>query len=310
MIGPSRVAELDMPSAGIETGGAARPAQSYWNESWERLRENRLGIAAGALILLFAVIAIMAPLFSAFVTHFQPQTIDLSQTFAKPGGSGHLLGSDDLGRDTLTRLIWGARVSLGVAALTVAMSLTVGTAVGMAAGYYGKWIDDLLMRFVDMVLAIPAIFLFILMSILFRPNAITLASIVASVGWASVARLVRGEVLSVKQRDFILATRSIGAKDTRLMVRHLLPNVLPVLIVAASLGVGQIILVEAALDFLGLGIQPPTPSWGNMLTNSQSYFFRSGFLVAFPGITIFLTVLASNIFGNAVRDAFDPRLKG
>ena len=307
MIGPSRVAELDMPAAGIETG-AARPAQSYWNESWERLRANRIGIAAGLLIVLFALIAIMAPLFSFALTHYQPQTINLDETFIRPG-LRHLLGTDELGRDTLTRLIWGARVSLGVAFLTVAMSLSVGTTVGMVAGYYGGWTDDVLMRLVDTVLAIPAIFLFILMSILFRPNAFTLAAIVASVGWGSVARLVRGEVLSVKQRDFILATRSFGARDARLMVRHLLPNVLPVLIVAASLGVGQIILIEAALDFLGLGIQPPTPSWGNMLTNAQSYFFRSGFLVAFPGLTIFVTVLASNIFGNAVRDAFDPRLK-
>ena len=307
MIGPSRVAELDMPGAAIE-GASTRPAQSYWNESWERLRANRVGMAAGILIVVFAVIAIAAPLFSLVLTHVQPQTINLDETFVRPG-LRHLLGTDELGRDTLTRLIWGARVSLGVAFLTVAMSLSVGTTVGMVAGYYGGWIDDVLMRFVDMVLAIPAIFLFILMSILFRPNALTLAAIVASVGWGSVARLVRGEVLSVKQRDFILATRSIGAGDGRLMVRHLLPNVLPVLIVAASLGVGQIILIEAALDFLGLGIQPPTPSWGNMLTNAQSYFFRSGFLVAFPGITIFITVLASNIFGNAVRDAFDPRLK-
>ena len=308
MIGPSRITAFDTPSATVDTA-AGRPAQSYWNESWERLRANRIGVSAGALIVVFAAIAVAAPLFSAVLTHFQPQTIDLSSTFSLPGQNGHLLGSDELGRDTLTRLIWGARVSLGVAFLTVAMSLTVGTAVGMIAGYYGGWIDDVLMRFVDMVLAIPAIFLFILMSILLRPNAITLAAIVASVGWGTVARLVRGEVLSVKQRDFILATRSIGAKDSRLMVRHLLPNVLPVLIVAASLGVGQIILIEAALDFLGLGIQPPTPSWGNMLTNAESYFFRSGWLVALPGITIFITVLASNLFGNAIRDAFDPRLK-
>jgi len=307
MIGPSRVAELEMPAAGIETAGS-RPAQSYWNESWERLRANRIGMAAGTLILVMAVIAVMAPVFSLVLTHYQPQTINLLETFAKPG-AGHLLGSDELGRDTLTRLIWGARVSLGVAFLTVAMSLTLGTTLGMVAGYYGGWIDDVLMRLVDTVLAIPAIFLFILMSILFRPNAFTLAAIIASVGWGTVARLVRGEVLSVKQRDFIVATRSIGARDSRLMVRHLLPNVLPVLIVAASLGVGQIILVEAALDFLGLGIQPPTPSWGNMLTNAQSYFFRSGWLVALPGITIFITVLASNLFGNAIRDAFDPRLK-
>jgi peptide/nickel transport system permease protein len=307
MIGPSRVAELDMPGAAIETA-AGRPAQSYWNESWERLRRNPVGMAAGTLILLFALVAILAPVFSAVLTHFQPQTIDLTSTF-QPPGSTHLLGTDELGRDTLTRLIWGGRVTLGIAFLTVAMSLTVGTAVGMAAGYYGGWIDDLLMRFVDTVLAIPAIFLFILMSILFRPNAVTLAAIIASVGWGNVARLVRGEVLSVKQRDFILATRSIGARDFRMMFRHLLPNVLPVLIVAASLGVGQIILIEAALDFLGLGIQPPTASWGNMLTNAESYFFHSVYLVYFPGIMIFITVLASNIFGNAIRDAFDPRLK-
>jgi len=308
MIGPERVAAIDLPAPSLETA-AARPAQSYWNESWERLRANRIGVSAGIVIVVFAVIALAAPLMSLVLTHAQPQTIDLDHTFARPGLGSHLLGTDELGRDTLTRLLWGARVSLGVAFLTVAISLTAGTAVGMMSGYYGGWMDDVLMRFVDVVLAIPAIFLFILMSILIRPNAITLALIVASVGWGGVARLVRGEVLSVKQRDFILATRSIGANDWRLMLRHLLPNVLPVLIVAASLGVGQIILIESALDFLGLGIQPPTPSWGNMLTNSQSYFFRSGFLVAFPGITIFITVLASNLFGNAVRDAFDPRLK-
>ena len=307
MIGPSRVAELDMPGAAIE-GASTRPAQSYWNESWERLRANRIGIIAGALIVVFALIAVLAPVFSAVLTHYQPQTVDLSKTFSTPG-SGHLLGSDELGRDTLTRLIWGARVTLGVALLTVAVSLTVGTAVGMLAGYFGGWLDDVLMRLVDTVLAIPAIFLFILMSILFKPTPVSLALIIASVGWGGVARLVRGEVLSVKQRDFILATRSIGARHIRLMVRHLLPNVLPVLIVAASLGVGQIILIEAALDFLGLGIQPPTASWGNMLTNAESYFFHSVWLVYFPGVMIFITVLASNIFGNAVRDAFDPRLK-
>ena len=307
MIGPSRVAELDMPGAAIE-GSSTRPAQSYWNESWERLRANRIGVMAGVLIVVFALIAVLAPVFSAVLTHYEPQTIDLSKTFSPPG-SGHLLGSDELGRDTLTRLIWGARVNLGVALLTVAVSLTVGTAVGMMAGYYGGWFDDVLMRLVDTVLAIPAIFLFILMSILFRPTPVSLALIIASVGWGQVARLVRGEVLSVKQRDFILATRSIGARHLRLMARHLLPNVLPVLIVAASLGVGQIILIEAALDFLGLGIQPPTASWGNMLTNAESYFFHSVWLVYFPGVMIFVTVLASNVFGNAIRDAFDPRLK-
>ena len=307
MIGPSRVTELDLPGGAFE-GEAGRPAQSYWHESWERLRANRIGIAAGLLIVLLALIAIAAPLFSQFLTHYEPFRIQLLETF-QPPGHPHLLGTDELGRDTLTRLIYGGRVTLGVALLTVALSLSLGATVGLVAGYYGRWVDDLLMRLVDVVLSIPAIFLFILMSILFRPTPISLAFIIASVGWGGVARLVRGEVLSVKQRDFILATRSIGARDFRLIFRHLLPNVLPVMIVAASLGVGQIILIEAGLDFLGLGIQPPTASWGNMLTNSQSYFFHSVWLVIFPGVTIFVTVLASNLFGNAVRDAFDPRLK-
>jgi len=194
------------------------------------------------------------------------------------------------------RLIWGAQVSLGVGFLTVALQLVVGGGVGLLAGYYGSWLDEVLMRLVDMVLAIPSIFLFILMAILFRPSALTLSLIIASVGWGAVARLVRGEVLSVKNRDFVLATRSVGAGDARLILRHLLPNVLPVMIVTASLGVGAVILVEAALDYLGLGIHPPTPSWGNMLTNAQSYYHHSPYLVVFPGLLIFVTVLATNIF--------------
>jgi peptide/nickel transport system permease protein len=307
MLGPTPTTDIEAPISTFE-GAASRPAQSYWNESWERLRDNRIGMAAGILILVLAAISLAAPLFTQFLTHYEPYRLDLLATF-QPPGHPHLLGTDELGRDTLTRLIYGGRVTLGVAFLTVGISLTLGTSVGLVTGYYGGWIDDILMRLVDVVLSIPAIFLFILMSILFRPNPVTLAMIIASVGWGGVARLVRGEVLSVKQRDFIMATRSIGARDVRLIVRHLLPNVLPVLIVAASLGVGQIILIEAALDFLGLGIQPPTASWGNMLTNAESYFFHSTWLVYFPGITIFVTVLASNLFGNAIRDAFDPRLK-
>jgi len=259
-------------------------------------------------IHVLALVAVAAPLLSQFVTHLSPSQQDLDHNFDAPNGH-NWLGADELGRDTLTRLVYGAQVSLGVGFLTVLVQLTVGAGVGLLAGYYAGWLDDLLMRLVDIVLAVPAIFLFILMSILFRPSAITLSLIIASVGWGVVARLVRGEVLSVKNRDFILATRSVGASDLRIIVRHLLPNVLPIMIVAASLGVGQIILTEAALDFLGLGIHPPTPSWGNMLSNSQTYFFHSSWLVVFPGLLIFISVLAANLFGNAVRDAFDPRLR-
>jgi peptide/nickel transport system permease protein len=290
------------------TGAPGRHARSYWAESWGRLRGNRIGMIAGYVILFLAVVAVLAPLLSQFVTHYDPSRQDLDSQFDPPNVR-HLLGADETGRDTLTRLIWGARVSLGVGFLTVALQIALGGGVGLVAGFFGGWVDNLLMRIVDMVLAIPAIFLFILMTILFTPNTLTLSLIIASVGWGGVARLVRGEVLSVRSRDFMLATRSLGASNLRLILRHLLPNVLPVMIVAASLGVGGIILAEAALDFLGLGIHPPTPSWGNMLSNAQTYFAHSNWLVLFPGVMIFVTVLAANLFGNAIRDAFDPRLR-
>ncbi len=308
MIGQTATAdELGLPAAGLE-GRSRRPAESYWKESWGRLRANRVGVTAGCLLVFLMLVAVTAPLMSQFVTHVTPGHQDLDTQFDPPNAH-HWLGGDELGRDTFTRMLYGAQVSLGVGLLTVAIALSVGASVGLLAGFYGGWIDDLLMRFVDIILAVPAIFLFILMSILFRPNAITLSLIIASVGWGGVARLVRGEVLSVKNRDFMLATRSVGAGDGRLILRHLLPNVLPVMIVAASLGVGAIILTEAALDYLGLGIHPPTPSWGNMLSNAQTYFAHSAWLVIFPGLAIFITVLCANLFGNAVRDAFDPRLK-
>jgi peptide/nickel transport system permease protein len=307
MIGQGAVEELQLAGA-METGVSGRRARSYWSESLERLAGNHVGMAAGSLILFLALVAITAPLISQFVTHYDPTRQDLNSQFLGPGAQ-HWLGADETGRDTFTRLVWGARVSLGVGFLTVCLQIVLGGSVGLAAGFFGGWLDNLLMRVVDMVLAIPAIFLFILMSILFTPNAITLSMIIASVGWGVVARLVRGEVLSVRSRDFMLATRSLGASNLRLMLRHLLPNVLPVMIVAASLGVGAIILAEAALDFLGLGIHPPTPSWGNMLSNAQTYFAHSIWLVIFPGVMIFITVLAANLFGNAVRDAFDPRLR-
>jgi peptide/nickel transport system permease protein len=305
VIGPA--AEFELPAAAAEAV-RQRPAQSYWRQSWERLRGNPIGVGAGALILLFALVALSATLISQHVTHSSLSQQDLDHTFAGPTRL-HWLGTDELGRDSLTRLVFGAQVSLGVGFLTVLLALTVGASVGLIAGYYGRLVDETLMRVVDVILAIPAIFLLILMAILFKPNALTLALIIAFISWGAVARLVRGEVLSIKHRDFMVATKSIGARDARLVLRHLLPNVLPVMIVFGSLNVGQIILIEAALDYLGLGITPPTPSWGNMLTNAQTYFFHSWYLVAFPGLTIFFTVLATNLFGNALRDAFDPHLR-
>lgn len=307
MIGQTPTEALRLRESVFE-GAGARTAQSYWSESWERLRRNRVGMMALVFILLVCLLAASADLLSNYVTHWTYREQDLEGAFALPS-SHHWLGSDELGRDTLTRLLYGARISLSVGFLTVALALTVGAVVGLVAGYYGGILDGVLMRLVDMLLSIPSIFFFILMAILVRPNAVTLSCIIASVGWGSLCRLVRSEVLSLRSRDYIVATRSLGADDIRLIARHLVPNVAPVMIVAASLLVGQVILAEAALSFLGLGIQAPEASWGNMLSNAQTYFVRSPLQVILPGLAIFLTVLAVNVFGNALRDAFDPRLK-
>jgi peptide/nickel transport system permease protein len=299
---------IDVPEAPAPAA-RGRAARGYWQEASGRLRRNRIGVASGLVLLFFVLVAVTSPLLAALFTQADPRQIDLLNTFLPPLSPHHILGTDDLGRDELTRMLYGAQVSMGIGFLSVGVALTVGAAVGLVAGYYGGLIDGLLMRFVDMILAVPAIFLFILMSILFKPNTVTLALIIASVGWGSIARLVRGEVLSVRTRDFMVATRSLGASDAGLILRHLLPNVLHVLIVFGSLYLGQVVLIEAALDFLGLGISPATPSWGNMLTNSETFFFHSSWLVIWPGVTIFVTVLAANLFGNAIRDAFDPRLR-
>lgn len=310
MINPGGLAEAGRIETGFE-GNSEKAAQSYWSESWDRLRRNRFGMASGSIVLVLALVALLAPLIATQVTHHTFSAQDLDNNFVGPGFPGHLLGTDELGRDTLTRLVFGARVSLGVAFLTVAMSLGVGTVVGLVAGYYGGLVDDLFMRVVDVILSFPRVFLFILVGILFyrQSGLLTLSLTFASVGWGGTARLVRGEVLSIRNRDFMIASRAMGAGDARLIFLHLLPNVLPVMIVTASLGVGGVILAEAAIDYLGFGIHPPEPSWGNMLSGAQQYFVHSVWLVVLPGLCIFITVLAANLFGNAVRDAFDPRLK-
>lgn len=323
MVDQTALERVEGNVSAIESWGG-RPAQSYWSESWERLRHNRFGMFFGGVLIVMALIAIAAPLISHSITHYDAGDQDLANTF-QSFSHQHLLGSDELGRDTLTRLVWGARVSLGIGFLTVLLYIFIGGTVGMLAGFYGGLVDDILMRFVDVLLSIPTIYLLILITSLLplpigpdaarhpwfvvRHDAVSISVIIAITAWGGVARLMRGEVLSIRSRDFMLATKSLGASDVRLMLRHLLPNALPVMIVTASLGVGQIILVEAALDFIGLGVQPPTSSWGNMLLNAQTYFTHSVLLVYLPGLAIVLAVLSANIFGNAVRDAYDPRLK-
>lgn len=281
----------------------------FWTSAWHRFRRNRLGMLATSVFLFLVLLAISADLIVAIVTHHSYSDQSLIDAFKSPLSPGYLLGADELGRDVLTRAIYGSRVSLSVAGLTVLIALTIGTVIGAVAGFYGGKIDAILMRFVDVVIALPGLFVLILISTFFSPNVFVLAGVIASLSWTGISRLVRGEVLSVKARDYIDAARLLGASNNRILIRHILPNVVNIMIVWASLTIGGIILIEAALSYLSFGIQPPVPSWGNMLTNSQQYIYHSITLVLIPGFFIFITVLSVNLMGNALRDALDPRLR-
>jgi len=283
--------------------------------AWQRFRRDKLAMLGGTILLILVLSAIGAPLLSKYVTQYTPQQIELGATL-KPIGYQkfpdlpvHALGTDELGRDVLTRIIYGGRISLYISFLTVIISLTVGTVIGAVAGFYGGAVDSLLMRFVDIVIAIPALFLLILISVVFRPGVTGLAFVIASLSWTGVSRLVRGEFLTLKSRDFVDAARVVGAGNGRLIFQHILPNATSPIIVAATLALGNVILTETALSFLGMGVQPPTPSWGNMLTNAQQYLYRAPPLIVIPGFFIFITVWAGNLMGNGLRDALDPRLR-
>lgn len=294
---------------------ALRESKSQWKMAWDRFCRDKLALAGTFILLFIILMALAAPLLSKYLTHYEPQTIELLANLKPPGykrsdaAAIHWLGTDELGRDVLTRAIYGARVSIGISVTTVAISLTIGTLLGAIAGFYGGFIDSVIMRFVDIMLSIPAIFLLLLIAVVFEPDLRTFSFVIASVAWMGVSRLVRGEFLSIKERDYIEAARVVGASNARIIFRHILPNATTPMIVAATLGIGNIILVETALSYLGMGVKPPTPSWGNMLTKASTYLYKAPHLVVIPGLLIFITVLAVNLMGNGLRDALDPKLK-
>lgn len=285
--------------------------------AWRRFQRDRLAMTGAAIMLALGLIALLATPISDNITHFSPEKIN-PLYFLKPinwqrtpDSPVAWLGTDDLGRDVLTRLIFGAQVSLFLSVLTVFLTLTIGTISGALGGYFGGWVDAFLNWFIDTLLAVPVFFLLVLITVVFRPPWWGLALVLASVSWMTVARLVRGEFLALKERDFVLAARTIGSHNWRIIFKHILPNATSPLIVAATLQIGNVILVETALSYLGLGVQPPTPSWGNMLSKAQAFMgidAARGLLLS-PGLMIFITVLAVNLLGNGLRDALDPRLK-
>ena len=284
-------------------------ARSGRTTVWRRFRRHP-GAIAGTIVLGVIIVAVLlAPL-----SPYDPEASDLSARF-QPPSLQHPMGTDALGRDLLTRVLYGGRVSLTVGFLVVAISLAIGVPIGALAGFYGGRLDSILMRLTDIFLSMPAFLVLILLSAILREvdaplfernNVLTIAVVIGVLSWMTFSRLVRAAFLTIREMDFVTAARCVGASSRRIIVAHILPNAIGPIIVEATLGLGYAIIEESGLSFLGFGIQPPTPSWGNLLSNAQEYLTKYPWLAIFPGLMIFLTIISVNYIGDGLRDAFDP----
>jgi peptide/nickel transport system permease protein len=283
-----------------------RGAFVRWAPAARAFSRNRLALAGlGAMIVLYLV-ALLAPLLAPFDPTAQGPLTERWTTPSFP----HLLGTDHLARDVLSRTIYGARVSLSVGLVAVGISTTLGVLVGATAGYLGGWVDGVLMRVVDVVVAFPRLVLLIAVVALFQPSLVLVMIVVGLTEWPTTARLVRGEVLGLREAEFVHAARALGYSGPRVLFRHVIPNAMGPAIVAATLGVGHVIVLEAGLSFLGLGVRPPTPSWGSMVADGLRSLESAWWVSTFPGLAIVIAVVAFNAVGDGLREAFDPRGRG
>ncbi|MDQ6779985.1 MAG: ABC transporter permease [Candidatus Eremiobacteraeota bacterium] len=284
------------------------------HQTWRKFSRHRLALT-GAFVL---VVLVLSAIFAPFLSHFDPNAIDSnwSGTPLAPGQFGHWLGTDEIGRDLYTRMLFGARISLTLATSVVVIEIMLGTFIGAVAGYFGGKVDGLLMRLTDTFLSIPLLPLLLVITGIVAAsstkaalNFVSIVLIIALLSWMNVARLVRGAFLSLREKEFCEAARAIGGNDTRIILRHLLPNAVAPIVVQATLDVGNVILLESALSYLGYGIQPPAASWGSMLANSQENISIAPWAAIYPGLCIFITVLAVNYVGDGLRDALDPNVR-
>ena len=271
---------------------------------WEQFRKNKMAVAGGILVILLFIVSLLAP----WIAPYDPNAIDLKNVLAQPSAN-HWFGTDQLGRDVMSRMIWGAGVSLKVGFVATGIAIIIGTILGALSGYYGKWVDSAIMRFVDIMLCFPTFFLILAVIALLEPSIWNIMIIIGLTGWMGITRLVRADFISLKERDYIQAARAIGAGDMRIIFVHMLPNAMASVLVAATLGVAGAILTESALSFLGIGVQPPTPSWGNILTAGKDNIDIAWWLSLYPGLAILITVLGYNLLGEGIRDSLDPRLR-
>ena len=265
---------------------------------------NKMALAGLVFISAILLFALFAPV----IAPYDPTHIDTKNILTAPSSS-HIFGTDTLGRDIFSRVVYGARISLTIGFIAVGIAVLIGVIFGSIAGYYGGRLDSIIMRFVDMMLCFPTLFLILAVIAILEPSIFNIMVVIGATGWMGVARLVRAEILSLKERDYVTCARVMGGSDWWIITRHLIPNSIGPVLVSATIGIGGAILLESALSFLGIGVQPPTPSWGNILMDGKSTLGVAWWVTVFPGIFIMLTVLSYNLIGEALRDAMEPRLK-
>jgi ABC-type dipeptide/oligopeptide/nickel transport system permease subunit len=275
------------------------------SELTKRLRQDRFF----QIGVLFVAIVVLAAVFAPWISPQNPITGDLRGAYLIEPGSRFLLGTDTQGRDVLSRVLYGARLSLTVGLISQSVSVTLGVLLGLLAGFYGRWVDALVMRLADITLAFPTLLLLIAVAAAVRPSLFVVFIVIGLVGWAGMARLVRSQVLVLRRSEFVLAARALGARDRRVLLRHLLPNVRTQVIIAATLGIAGAIMAEAALSFVGLGAQPPTPSWGAMVADGRDLLRVAPWISFAPGVAIGVAVLGFNLVGDGLREAYDPKLR-
>ncbi len=285
-----------------------KPSQNLYHKALRRIRRDRPTILAMAVLAVFALLALFAPFLSETVFQADPVTVAVRNKYQPLFSPGHALGTDELGRDHLSRLLYGGRISLGIGISAAILSLGIGIVIGVYAGYYGGIADDFINWFIITLNSIPGLFLLLLIFAVLSPSPLSLVLIFAFLGWTGTMRLVRAETFSIKEREYIIAARAMGASDRRIMFNHIVPNIFSLLIIILSQAIGGLILAESALSFLGFGVQPPTPTWGNMLSGGLEYARNAPHLVYLPGLLITTTVFCLYLIGDGLRDAFDPKI--
>jgi peptide/nickel transport system permease protein len=298
------MAELARNQTPIHTVEEKEESASLWREGWRRFRKNKMALVGLGIVIFFILLAIFAPLIAPYSITEQ----NLSQRL-QPPSSKHLFGTDDFGRDIFSRVIYGARISLWVGFFSVLGSVIAGSLLGIIAGYYGRWIDGIISRLFDIMLAFPSILLAIGIVAVLGPSLQNALIAIAVINIPNFGRLIRSRVLSIKQEEYVMAAKAIGMSDMRILFHHILPNSMAPIIVQGTLAIATAIIEAAALGFLGLGAQPPNPEWGKMLADSKDFLTQAPWTMIFPGLAIMLTVLGFNLMGDGLRDALDPRMK-